>query len=192
MEEEYSALMSNDTWDLVLCPCDANIVTDKWIFKHKLKADVTLERYKTRWVLHGFTQCSDVDYDETFSPVVKPTMVHIVRPLALSQDWPIHQLDVKNVFLHSMLTKIVYCTQSIGFFDPAQPDLVCRLNKSLYSLKQPPRAWYNRFVNYLLSLGFIEAKSDTSLFIFCQGSETIYLLLYVNDIVLTASSTKLL
>jgi hypothetical protein len=77
-------------------------------------------------------------------------------------------------------------------FNPVQPDLVCRLNKSLYGLKQVPQAWYNRFATYFLSLGFVEANSDTSLFIFRQGSDTIYLLLYVDDIVLTASSTVLL
>jgi hypothetical protein len=69
---------------------------------------------------------------------------------------------------------------------------VCRLNKSLYGIKQAPCAWYNRFATYLTSLGFIEAKSDTSLFIFRRGSDAVYLLLYVDDIILTASSTELL
>jgi hypothetical protein len=80
----------------------------------------------------------------------------------------------------------------MGFVDPTQPDRICRLNKSLYGLKQAPRAWYSRFTIYLLSLGFVEAKSDTSLFIFCRGVDTVYLLLYVDDIVLTTSSTALL
>jgi hypothetical protein len=86
----------------------------------------------------------------------------------------------------------VYCCQPTGFTDPAHPDLVCHLRKSLYGLKQAPRAWYSRFVSYLTTLGFIEAKSDTSLFIFRRGSDTVYLLLYVDDIILTASSTELL
>jgi hypothetical protein len=80
----------------------------------------------------------------------------------------------------------------MGFDDPAHPDLICRLRKSLYGFKQAPRAWYNRFATYLTTLGFIEAKSDTSLFIFRHGSDTIYLLLYVDDIILTASSMELL
>jgi hypothetical protein len=70
--------------------------------------------------------------------------------------------------------------------------LVCRLIKSLYGLRQAPQAWYSRFASYLLSLGFVEAKSDTSLFNFHRGSETVYLLLYVDNIVLTALSTELL
>jgi hypothetical protein len=80
----------------------------------------------------------------------------------------------------------------MGFADPAHPDLVCHLCKSLYGVKQAPRAWYSRFVSYLITLGFIEAKSDTSLFIFRRGLDTVYLLLYVDDIILTASSTELL
>jgi hypothetical protein len=94
--------------------------------------------------------------------------------------------------LHSTLTETVYCSQPTGFADPALPDHVCKLNKSLYGLKQAPRAWYSRFATYLFSLGFTEAKSDTSLFIFRRGTETAYLLLYVDDIVLTASSQQLL
>jgi hypothetical protein len=80
----------------------------------------------------------------------------------------------------------------MGFTDPAHPDLVCRLHKSLYGLKQAPRAWYSRFATFLTTLRFLEAKSDTSLFIFRRGSDMVYLLLYADDIILTASSTELL
>lgn len=104
-----------------------------------------MDRYKARWVLQGFTQRPGVNYDETFSPVVKPATVHIVLSLALSQDWPVHQLDVKNTFLHGTLSETVYYCQPTGFVDPATPELVCRLNKSLYGLKEAPRAWYSRF-----------------------------------------------
>jgi hypothetical protein len=132
-----------------------------------------------------------VDYDETFNPVVKFATVRVVLCLALSQNWAIHQLDVKNAFLHGTLTKTVYCSQPTGFVDAANPDLVCRLNRSLYNLKQASRAWYSRFATYLTSIGFVEAKSDTSLFIYRRGEDLVYLL-YVDDIVLTASTADLL
>jgi hypothetical protein len=92
------------------------------------------------WVLRGFTQRPDVDYDETFNPVVKPATVRTILSIAVSRDWPIQQLDVKNAFLHSTLTETVYCSQPTGFVNPADSDLVCRLKKSLYGLKQAPRA----------------------------------------------------
>jgi hypothetical protein len=101
--EEYEALLSNSTWDMVPRPSGANVVTDKWIFKYKLKADGSPNRYKACWVLWGFTQCSKVDYDKTFSPVVKPTTVHTMLTLAVSRGWSVHQLDVKNAFLHVTL-----------------------------------------------------------------------------------------
>ena len=192
MEEEFAALLNNHTRDLVPRPAKANVVTGKWIFKHKFHADGSLDRYKARWVLRGFTQRPGVDYDETFSPVVKPATVRTVLTLAHSRDWPIHQLDVKNAFLHGTLSETVYCSQPTGFADPALPGHVCKLNRSLYGLKQAPRAWYSRFASFLLSLGFTEAKSDTSLFIYRRGTATVYLLLYVDDIVLTASSEQLL
>ena len=128
-------------------PPGTNVVTGKWLFRHKLTSDGSLDRYKARWVLRGFTQRPGVDYDETFSPVVKFATVRAVLSLALSRDWAIHQLDVKNAFLHGTLTETVYCSQPTGFVDKTHPDLVYRLNRSLYSLKQASRAWYSRFAS---------------------------------------------
>jgi len=136
-----TVLVQNHTWDLVPRPPWANIVTGKWIFKNKLQSDCSLERYKACWVLRGFTQRPGVDFDETFSPVVKPATIRTVLSLALTRHWPIHQLDVKNAFLHGTLTETVYSQQPSGFEDPAHSDYVCRLKKSLYGLKQAPRAW---------------------------------------------------
>jgi histone deacetylase 1/2 len=121
MEDEYAALMENHTWDLVPRPDKANVVTGKWIFKHKFHIDGSLERYKARWVLRGFTQCPGIDYDETFSPVVEPPTVRTVLTLAHSRDWPSHQLDVKNAFLHGTLSETVYCSQPTGFASSALP-----------------------------------------------------------------------
>jgi hypothetical protein len=86
MEEEYSALLDNKTWDLVPHPSHSNIVTGKWVFKHKFTADGSLERYKARWVLRSFTQRPGIDFFE-FSPVVKPATVWTILSLALSHGW---------------------------------------------------------------------------------------------------------
>jgi hypothetical protein len=98
--EEYGALLANQTWDLVPHPSGCNVVTGKWIWTIKRCADGT--RYKARWVLQGFTQRPGVDYDETFSPVVKPATVRTILSLALSRSWPVHQLDVKNAFFMAL------------------------------------------------------------------------------------------
>jgi hypothetical protein len=108
MVDEFTALKNNWTWDLVPCPPGANVVSGKWIFRHKLKPDGSLGRYKACWVLRGFTQRAGVDYGETFSPVVKPATVRTVLSIAISQNWLVHQLDINNAFLHGTLAETVY------------------------------------------------------------------------------------
>jgi len=124
--------------------------------------------------------------------VVKPATIRAVLSIAASRAWPIHQLDVKNAFLHGHLEETVYCQQPLGFVDPVFPDHVCLLQRSLYGLKQAPRAWYQRFATYIRQLGFVASASDTSLFVYKDGTSIAYLLLYVDDIVLTASSMAFL
>jgi hypothetical protein len=143
MEEEFAALIANNTWDLVPHPVGSNVITGKWIFKHKFNFDGSLEWYKTHWVLHDITQRPSIDYDETFSLVVKPTTVHTVLSLAIFCSWTIHQLDMKNVFLYGTLSKTVYYSQPTEFVDPVQPNCVYLLNKSLYGLKPVPQSWYS-------------------------------------------------
>jgi hypothetical protein len=192
MLDEFNALMRNDTWSLVARPAGVNVVTGKWIFRHKFNPDGTLSRYKARWVLRGFTQQHGVDYDETFSPVVKPATIRLVLSIATMHSWPIHQMDVKNAFLHGHLQETVFCEQPSGFLDSSHPAHVCRLQKSLYGLKQAPRAWFHRFTTFIASIGFLASKSDSSLFILHNGTSVAYLLLYVDDIILTANTTSLL
>ncbi|GJT83991.1 ribonuclease H-like domain-containing protein [Tanacetum coccineum] len=165
MLDEYTALIKNNTWILVPRPPDANIVRSMWLFRHKYNADGTLSRYKARLVANGRAQLAGIDVDETFSPVVKPATIRTVLSLAISRHWPVHQLDVKNAFLHGSLSETVYMHQPPGFRDPQHPDHVCLLQRSLYGLKQAPPG---------------------------LGADTAYLLLYVDDIVLTASSSDLL
>jgi hypothetical protein len=192
MHDEYTALIKNGTWILVPRPTDTNIIRSMWLFRHKYLADGTLSRYKARLVANGSNQLEGVDVDETFSPVVKPGTIRTVLSLATSRHWPIHQLDVKNAFLHGDLNETVYMHQPPGFRDSVHPDYVCLLKRSLYGLKQAPRAWFQRFASYITRVGFSHSRCDSSLFIYRQGTDIAYLLLYVDDIVLTASSDSLL
>jgi hypothetical protein len=192
MADEHQALVDNGTWSLVPLPPRANVVTGKWIFRHKFHSDGSLARRKVRWVLCGFSQCPGIDYDETFSPIIKPSTIRLVLHNVVSSSWPIRQLDIKNAFLNGTLDEVVYCQQPPGFIDASRPDHVCRLHKSLYGLKQAPRTWYQRFAAYIATMGFIASVTDTSLFVLRSGHDMAYLLLYVDDIIITASSTPLL
>jgi hypothetical protein len=191
MQSEFDALIRNKTWDLVPRPCDANLIRCMWIFRHKKNSDGSFERYKARLVGDGRSQVAGVDCDETFSPVVKPATIRTVLTIALSKSWPIHQLDVQNAFLRGDLNETVYMHQPLGFRDFHLPDYVCRLKKSLYGLKQAPRAWYQRFADYVSTIGFQHSTSDHSLFIYRQQSDMAYILLYMDDIILITSTHAL-
>ncbi|GKV49630.1 hypothetical protein SLEP1_g56371 [Rubroshorea leprosula] len=143
-------------------------------------------------VARGFSQVPGVDFDETFSLVLKPTTLCMVLALATTCAWPLRQLDVKNSFLHGELKETVYMNQPPGFEDLTYPHYVCQLNRSIYGLKQAPRVWFDTFTLHLLSMGFFCSQADSLLFVLHNPQGTALLLLYVDDIVLTASSDELL
>ncbi|GJR74728.1 ribonuclease H-like domain-containing protein [Tanacetum coccineum] len=121
MYDEYNELVKNSTWLLVPRPVGINMVRSMWLFKHKFHVDGTLSRYKARLDANGSSQQLGVDFDETFSPVVKPATICTILSLAVSRQWPIHQLDVKNAFLNGNLSEIVYMHQPLGFVDNRYP-----------------------------------------------------------------------
>ncbi|GJR83784.1 ribonuclease H-like domain-containing protein [Tanacetum coccineum] len=189
MYDEYNALIKNNTWVLVPKPPNVNVVRSMWLFRHKYHTDSSLSRYKAHLVANGRSQQFGVDCDDTFSPVVKPATIRTILSLVLFRNWPIQQFDVRNAFLNGDLSKTVYMYQPPGFVDAWFPHHGCRLERSLYGLKQVPRAWFQRFAGYAYKVGFSSSRCDSSLFIYQYGSEVAYLLIYVDDIVLTASST---
>ncbi|KAL9411808.1 hypothetical protein AB3S75_045417 [Citrus x aurantiifolia] len=189
MSEEYDALVKNGTWVLVPPDRNQNLVGCKWIFRTKRKSDGSVDRFKARLVAKGFYQRPGLDYQDTFSPVVKPTTVRIVLSIAVSRGWSLRQLDVNNAFLQGHLSENVYMSQPPGFVDKDSPSYVCKLNKAIYGLKQAPRAWYNELRTFLLQFGFQNSHADTSLFVFHNGGHTMYLLVYVDDLILTGDNT---
>jgi histone deacetylase 1/2 len=192
MRSEIAALHANSNWSLVPFDPSMNVVGCRWVYKIKRRADGAIDRYKACLVARGFTQQEGIDYLETFSPVVKPTTVRLVLALAISTNWQIHQLDVHNAFLNGSLQEVVYMQQPTGFVDLALPTHVCCLHKSLYGLKQASRAWYTRLSDFLLSIGFRASKVDTSLFILTVNHDIFYLLVYVDDILLTGNNSTLI
>lgn len=121
MEEEYTALVRNNTWHLVPPLTGANVIDSKWVYKIKRKADGTIERYKALLVAKGFKQKYGLDYEETFSPVVKPVTVRLILSIAVSRGWQLRQLDVHNTFLHGVLEDTIYMNQPPGYEDHRYP-----------------------------------------------------------------------
>ena len=191
MTYEYDAIIRSGTYDLVPRPKNTNIIRCLWLYKHKYDAQGNFKCHKSRLVANGKSQEEGIDYSETFSPVVKPATIRSVLHVALSNNWPVNQLDVQNAFLHGTLDKTVYMFQPPRFVDKSKPDYVCKLNRSIYGLKQAPRAWNARFVTFISNQGFKQSKSDASLFVYRSGKDIAYLLLYVDDIIVTTSSTTL-
>jgi histone deacetylase 1/2 len=188
MDEEHRALLNNHTWHLVPPPRGKNVIGCKWVYKIKKRADGQVERYKARLVAKGYRQRYGLDYEDTFSPVVKAATIRIVLAVALSRGWSLRQLDVKNAFLHGVLQEEVYMHQPPGYVDSKYPGYVCKLDKAIYGLKQAPRAWHARLCAKLESLGFVPSKADASLFYFNKGRYTLFVLVYVDDIIVASSS----
>jgi histone deacetylase 1/2 len=186
MDVEYMALMRNKTWHLVPPEKGRNLIDSKWVYKIKRKSDGSLDRYKARLVAKGFKQRYGIDYEDTFSPVVKPATIRIVLSIAVSRGWSLRQLDVQNAFLHGVLEE-VYMKQPPGYEDQSLPNYVCKLDKALYGLKQAPRAWYSKMSAKLRDLGFKSSKADTSLFFYGKGAIIIFVLIYVDDIIVASS-----
>lgn len=139
---DFDALQKNGTWSLVLPTPSMSILSNKWVYKIKRRSDGTVECYKARLVANCFHQLYGQDYTKTFSPVVKHTNIRTVLALAMHQKWTVRQLDVQNAFLRGILTEEVYMHQPKRFENSNFPNHVCRLHKSLYGLKQLPRAWF--------------------------------------------------
>nr|GEU43834.1 ribonuclease H-like domain-containing protein [Tanacetum cinerariifolium] len=142
MIDDYNAFINNNTWIVAPRPLDVNILRPMWLFRHKYNAYGSLSRFKARLMSNGSTQLLSIDVDEAFSFVVKSATLRMVLSLALSRHWLVHQLDVKNVFLHGYLSDTVYMDQPLGFRDPHHPNHVFLLQRSLYGLKQAPQAWF--------------------------------------------------
>jgi hypothetical protein len=146
-----------------------------------------LDRYKTRLVAKGFKQRYGIDSEDTFSSIVKVVTIRIILSIAVSRGWSLRQLDVQNAFLHGLLEEKVYMRQPPGYEDVSCPHYICKLDKALYGLKQASRAWYLRLSTKLRELGFQASKTDTSLFFYSKKNVTMFVLIYVDDIIVASS-----
>ncbi|WJZ84429.1 hypothetical protein VitviT2T_004033 [Vitis vinifera] len=162
----------------------------KWIFSIKYKADGSIDRYKARLVAKGYTQKYGIDYKETFSPVAKLKTVRVLSSLAANLDWPLHQLEVKNAFLHGDLEEEIYMDLPPGYTATSEAKITCRLQRALYRLKQSPRAWFGRFSSEMRKYGFQQSNSDHTLFLKHQVGKITALIIYVDDMIITGADVE--
>jgi len=187
MVEELQSTTAAGTWSLVRLPEGRSAIGCKWVYKIKRKADGSVDRYKARLVAKGYSQKEGVDYTETFAPVARMSSLRTLLAIVAATDLELHQMDVKTAFLNGDLTEDIYMQQPPGFDMPGQRELVCKLQKSLYGLKQAGRSWYNKIDSALIGLGFVPLPADNCIYVqrtTQSGDDSVYLLLYVDDLLL--------
>nr|CAN75844.1 hypothetical protein VITISV_005150 [Vitis vinifera] len=192
MDDEMNSMYMNGVWDLVELPHGCKPVGCKWVFKTKHDFRGQIERYKARLVVKGYSQREGIDFKETFSPMSTKDSFRVIMAIVTHFDLELHHMDVKIAFLNGDLDEDVYMEQPTGFVEVGKEDLVCKLNKSIYGLKQASRQWYQKFDRIITQNGFKENIVDRCIYLRVIGSSYIFLVLYVDDILLASNDSDLL
>ena len=193
MKEELEVIEKNNTWELVERPSDKPVIGVKWVYKTKLHLDGSVQKHKARLVAKGYAQKSGIDYNETFAPVARLDTIRTLIALAAQKGWKLFQLDVKSAFLNGVLEEEVYVEQPEGFEVKNAGHKVYKLKKALYGLKQAPRAWYSEIDTYLSMCNFKRSGSEATLYTRSDMEGNLIIVsIYVDDIVYTGSSERLL
>uniref|UniRef100_A0A2N9F135 CCHC-type domain-containing protein n=1 Tax=Fagus sylvatica TaxID=28930 RepID=A0A2N9F135_FAGSY len=187
MQEEMSSMDKNNVWELVDLPPGRKTIGNKWVLKVKRKVDGSIDRYKARLVAKGYTQRKGIDYEDTFSPVVRFASIRLILSIVAKQDLELFQMDVKTAFLNGELDEEIYMAQPAGFEAKGHERKVCRLKRSIYGLKQSSRQWYLRFHDSITSFGFEMIEEDHCVYLKRSKRSILILSLYVDDILLAGN-----
>jgi hypothetical protein len=187
MQEEYNSFMANNTWTSVPLPVGRKHVSCKWMFKIKQGVNEEVECYKARLVARGFTQTYGMDYNKTFAPIAKFTSIRCILALAALEDMEIHQMDMKMTFLNGDFEEEIYMEQSQGFVHQGGEHFVCKLYKSLYGLKQFPRAWNQKLDKFFKSIEFMKSEANPSVYVTQVGDVKFFIVVYVDDLILVCN-----
>ena len=194
--EEYNSLMKNHTWDSVELAEGKNIVGCKWIFKVKQNVDGSVDRCKAGLVAQGFSQQAEEDYDDIFAPVARYSSIRSVLAIANELNLNVHQMDVKTAFLNGELDNEIYMKQPEEYVNKEHPNYVCKLNKSLYGLKQAARCWNLTVDKFLKSDGYDQSPADPCIYIKIEerdGKQCIMIIaVYMDDTVLASNNDEML
>lgn len=164
----------------------------KWVYKLKPDAEGLLKKHKARLVAKGYVQQPGVDYEDAFAPVARIETIRLLIALAASNNWEIHHLDVKTAFLHGDLKEVVYVSQPEGFEVKGEEHKVYKLSKSLYGLRQAPRAWNTKLDQILKELKFIKCCKEQSVYRKIEGDQLLIIAVYVDDILVTGTSLAMI
>jgi len=191
MDKEMEAIRKTKTWRLTDRPASRCVLKGKWVYKVKNEVDKkgnNTTRHMTRLCFMGNRQIKGLDFNETFAPVAKVTTIRCILAMTAANGWEIHQMDVKTALLNGVLDDEVYMEQPDGDVVPTYPDKVCRLLHALYELKQAPKMWYAKLNDCLKSQGSDNIDPDACLYLLMDDGEIIVVLVYVDDLLLVASS----
>ena len=192
MNEEYKLMQDNNVWELVLLLECVKPIGCKWIFKTKRDLNGNVERYKARLVAKGYTQKYGIDFKETFSPVSTKDSLRTIMALVAHFDMELHQMDVKTAFPNGDIEETIYMVQPEYFVLGDPKSMVCKLKKSIYGLKQASHQWYHKFHQIIISFGFEVNMVDDCVYHKFSGSKHIFLVLYVDDILLATNDIGML
>ncbi|RVW36992.1 Retrovirus-related Pol polyprotein from transposon TNT 1-94 [Vitis vinifera] len=190
MKLEIESMYSNSVWELVDLPEGIKPIGCKWIYKRKRGPNGKVETFKARLVAKGFTQKEGVDYEDTFSPVAMLKSIRILLSIAAYYDYEIWQMDVKTAFLNGHLEETIYMVQPEGFVVKDQEQKVCKLQRSIYGLKQASRSWNIRFNEVIKSYGFEQNLGEPCVYKQIGGDKVVFLVLYVDDILLIRNDVE--
>ena len=157
----------------------------------KYDSDGEIQCFKGCLVAQGFTQRYGIDYEEIFSPVARFSTIRTLLAYAVERKMQVHQMDVVSTFLNGELREEIYMQQPPGYIQPAKEELVCKLKKSIYGLKQSPRCWNERLCEHLKSLVFKESGADPCVFIRESSEKKLEVIsMYVDDLLLIAETME--
>ncbi|CAK9827765.1 Retrovirus-related Pol polyprotein from transposon TNT 1-94 [Anthophora retusa] len=182
--------MENRTWILVPRPKDKKVLTNKWVFKTKIKPDGEIEKYKARLVARGHTQKYGIDYEDIFAPVARYEIIRTLFAAAVNEQMHIHQMDVISAYVQGELHDEIYMEQPEMF--SKGENKVCKLLKPLYGLKQSGREWYRKLDRYIRDNDGKRTPADQCVYVFGKDEDRVILIIYVDDLLLASKNIEAL
>lgn len=193
-DEEYQAHLDNGTWELVGRPEGVNVIGSRWVFKTKLDENGEIVKFKARGVAQGYSQKEGIDFEKVFAPTARQTTIRTVLSVAAWKDWELENMDVNVAFLNAEVEEEIYMRQLEGYevYGPNGEELVCKLKKSIYGLKQASRNWNQTIDKWMKDYGFKASEADPCLYVKHEEQEVIVVIIWVDDLIIAGSCKQII